>query len=161
MSVFKELSFQYKQHRLARLDQLARLADQCQRLGKALENYLQLPSKTWVDPQTGSEMSYVRIGKGDAHKFEEVNPYELSSLNGKLEFAISVTLESAPGEFPKIHSIFRLAVEAKLGGYEFTSKDFSGNFRVPKGDDAEHVYEGICTALVGQLKAACDTDRIY
>lgn len=160
MSVYKELSIRFQEHRAARHDQRRRLAEQALRLVRALEHYLELPAKVWANPKNGQELSYVRLGTGDQYSFVETSPHELSSLDGVMEFSVSVTLESAPHEFPKVHHIIRLAVGAKAGGYEFVSEDFEGTFLVPSGDDADHIYEGVCTAIVNVLKNGYDVSTV-
>ncbi|WP_415760308.1 hypothetical protein [Pseudomonas sp. LT1P18] len=161
MSEFKELSQRYAECRAANSDQLRRLVGQARQFALALEDYLGLPAKTWTNNQEGNEMAYVRVGQGQSQNFEEKYPHEFSSLNGVVDFSVSVTLESAPSQYPKTHHIFQFAVAAIEGGYEFTSKDFGGSFKVGAAEDAFHAYEQLCAAVVNTLKNSYDVSKIH
>ena len=160
MSQFNELSLRFAEYRTARLDQLRRLTTQAQHFKLALEDYLDLPAETWINSTDGIEMAYVRLGKGQPQNFEEKGTHEFSSLDGRVDFSVSVTLERGPGLFPKTHHVFQLTVAALKGGYEFTSKDFDGSFRVATGEESFHAYEQLCAALVNKLKDGYDVNQV-
>lgn len=160
MSQFKELSMRFAEFRAARLDQLRRLTTQAQNFTLALQDFLELPAETWINHKDGVETAYVRLGSGTPQSFEEKGPHEFSSLNGVVEFSVSVTLETGPGLFPKTHHIFQLSVAALNGGYEFSSKDFDGSFKVAAADDSFHSYEQLCAALVNTLKDSYDVKHV-
>lgn len=161
MSVFKELSIRFQEHKKALHEQRGRLAVQAQRFQSALENYLQLQSKTWINPKTGIEQSYVRLGKGDKDLFETCSPMELGTRDGVMQFSVSVTVETAPNEYPKRNHVFTMAVGAAPDGFIFAIDDTEGEFNVPAGDDADHVYERVCGSIVGRLLDIYDVRRIH
>ncbi|AXO88429.1 hypothetical protein DZC75_10630 [Pseudomonas parafulva] len=78
-----------------------------------------------------------------------------------MQFSVSVTVESAPNEYPKIHHVFTMAVGAAPEGFVFAIDDIEGEFNIPAGDDADHVYEGACSAIVERLMALYDTALIH
>ncbi len=160
MSVFKELSARRGEYQAARIAQLDRLSAQALRFVRALERYLGMPSPHWVNPTDGVASRYVRLGQGSPERFKEVGRHELSSLDGTVDFSVAVTVESGPDNYPKTHHVFQLEVAALEGGYKFSSRDFDGVFLVSAAEDADHVYEGICTAVVNELKKAYDVSRV-
>ncbi|WP_038609009.1 hypothetical protein [Pseudomonas alkylphenolica] len=161
MSVFKELSHRRAEYNAARMEQLDRLSAQAQRFVGALQRYLGLDSPHWVNPKDGVVMKYVRMGSGSPQNFEEKGRHEFSSVDGVLDFSVAITLENAPDQFPKTHHVFQLEVTAKQGGYEFYSRDFDGSFLVGAAEEADHAYEGVCTAIVNQLKNSYDVGRVF
>lgn len=161
MSEFKELSLLFSEFRNARSDQHRRLALHVHRFTLALEDYLALPSKFWTDPSTGLNMQYVRLGVGGVNDFEEKAYFTLGGGNGAIDFSMAVTLESAPEAFPKVHHIFQFKVEALAGGVEFTCSDFEGAFGVGDGEDALHLYESLCGAVVSSLRNVYDVSRVF
>ncbi|MDN7144141.1 hypothetical protein KC131_26190 [Pseudomonas sp. JQ170] len=161
MSVFKELSHWRAEYNAARMEQLNRLSDRAQRLVGALQNYLGLDSPHWVNPKDGVVMNYVRMGSGSPQHFEEKGRHELSSIDGVMAFSVAITLENAPDQYPKTHHVFQLEVIARQGGYEFSSRDFDGSFLVGATEEADHAYEGVCTAIVNELKKSYDVGRVF
>lgn len=160
MSAYAELSQRFADYHRAQMEQLHRLASQARNFTTALEVFLELPRAVWSDPKTGAEMSYIRLGKGDAQKFEEMHFHQLSSINGVMDFAVSVTLERAPDSYPKRHHIFQVKVAATRDGYLFTSADFEGSLLVRDGVSRNEDYNPLCATLLQVLLDGYDVSRI-
>lgn len=160
MSAYSELTQRFSEYRKAQIEQLHRLCTQACNFTTALEKFLELPELTWVDPKSGAEMSYVRLGTGSAQNFDEKDSHELASNNGAVEFSVSVTLEGGPNQFPKRHHIFQLKVTATADGYLFSTDDFEGSLVVGSGVQPADVYDPLCSSLVQTLINGYDVSRI-
>lgn len=157
MSLYSELQKQYESRETAMQAQLHLLSKSAGDLAAGFGKYLGLPSERWnhADGKVGER--YVMLGEGSAGSFKEKRWIELSSLNGKVDFSLALTIVSEDRESRATY-VFDLTVSFTEDGYLFAVNNRGATISVDavKAGSFEPVY----SLIVEMLKARLDKSQI-
>lgn len=152
MSLYEDLQKRYVIREDAIQTQLHLLSKSAGDLASGFGKYLGLQEARWNHPDGKVGDRYVRLGEGSAAAFKEKHWPELSSVNGKVNFSISLTLVSED-RGSRTAYIFDLSVQFCDVGYLFdvNSKGVTLSVEDVKAGSFEPVYNQIVEILIGRL----------
>ncbi|MFJ2982241.1 MULTISPECIES: hypothetical protein [unclassified Pseudomonas] len=152
MSIYSDLQRRYVSRETAIQAQLHLLSKSAGDIASGFGKYLGLPGDRWhhLDGKAGER--YVRLGQGSASAFQEKRWIELSSLNGKVDFSIALTLVSEDRESRACY-VFDMSVRFCDAGYLFEINGQSVVLSVEdvKAGSFEPVYNQLVQILISRL----------
>ncbi|WP_172232377.1 hypothetical protein [Pseudomonas sp. CM25] len=152
MSLYSDLQQRYESRESAIQGQLYLLSKAAGELASGFGKYLGVPSDKWNHPDGKAGERYVRLGEGSASAFKEKRWVELSSLKGKVDFSIALTLVSED-RASRVTYVFELGVQFTEFGYLFEVNGRGVPLTVEdvKAGDFEPVYSQIVEQLLARL----------
>lgn len=159
MSIYNELSQQYKRLFEKQQARLHLMSSAANALAVGFERYLSIPDVTWTDSQ-GKQQRYVRLGTGDEHSFQEIDYLRLSSIDGVVDFSIALTVEQDAHFGLRQVVIFEFSVSLNSESFDFSVKKLPINLSVGIDDKDKQRFDPIYAALVERLMYIFDPDRV-
>lgn len=152
MSLYSDLQKRYETRETAIQTQLHLLSKSAGDLASGFGKYLGLPADRWNHPDGKVGDRYVRLGEGSAAAFKDKHWPELSSLNGKVDFSIALTLVSEDRNNRTTY-VFDMSVQFCDGGYQFdvNGKGVTLSVDAVKSGSFEPVYNQIVEMLIARL----------
>ncbi|QRK85088.1 hypothetical protein JN757_04730 [Pseudomonas granadensis] len=152
MSLYVDLQKRYETRETAIQAQLHLLSKAAGDLASGFGKYLGLPGDRWNHPDGKAGDRYVRLGEGAANAFKEKRWHELSSLNGKVEFSLALTIVSEDRD-NRTSYVFDLSVQFCDEGYLFdiNGKGVTLEVDAVKSASFEPVYNQIVETLIARL----------
>ena len=152
MSIYSDLQKRYESREVAIQAQLHLLSKSAGDLAAGFGSYLGLTSERWNHPGGKAGNRYVMLGEGSAASFKEKPWIALSSVNGKVDFSLALTLVSEDRESRTTY-VFDLGVQFTDDGYLFEVNGQGVTISVDevKAGNFESVYNLIVEKLMTQL----------
>jgi len=159
MSIYSELSQQYKTSFAKQQARLHLMANAANAFTVGFERYLGVPDHTWTDSK-GEQQRYVRLGVGDENAFQEISYLELSSIGGVIDFSIALTVEQDAHFGLRQVVVFEFSVSVSEENFEFVVKKMPINLSVKMLDKDAHRFDPVYAALVDRLMYLFDPERV-
>jgi hypothetical protein len=152
MSLYADLQKRYETREAAIQAQLHLLSKAAADLASGFGKYLGLPGDRWNHPDGKIGDRYVTLGEGAGHAFKEKRWNELSSLNGKVDFSLALTIVSEDRDSRTIY-VFDMSVQFCDEGYLFdvNGKGVILEVESVKSGSFEPVYNQIVEILIARL----------
>lgn len=152
MSLYSDLQKRYEARETAVQTQLHLLSKSVGDLASGFGKYLGLPGERWNHPDGKAGDRHIRLGEGSAAEFKEKHWSGLSSLNGKVEFSIALTLVAEDRDSRTTY-VFDMSVQFCDDGYLFdvNGKGVILGVDAVKAGSFEPVYSQIVEILIARL----------
>lgn len=148
LTTYKDISARYAAFEDAKISHFRALQAEAGQLLRFYEDSLALPESTWSDTQ-GQNRRYVQLGYvSHGGKFEECGQLSLP-VNGddlSVDFAIRLTLEKAPGLFPKAGYIVPMKLRRIEQKIHCKIVDIGQEFEIYPNMAVDR-YDQVCAAI--------------
>lgn len=158
MSIYAALQDRYERREAALQNQVLLLTKAASKLAGNFRQYLGLPTPCWNRADGTAGDQYVRLGEGQAARFEEKPWTQLSAIDGVVSFSIALTMVSDDCHSRTTY-VFPMSIEFVPTGYLVKMNDAESVLLTPVEVEANS-FDEVYAKVVARLELLLDPSRV-